>query len=133
MNGGEPNKTLARVIEEYTNERFKGKRANKRPDLFLAQAAWGGFLLVEFKRPRDAVGRDAESQAKKYRDDLTPKFGRRIDVIVVGGEVDSGMATFYEESHLKFLSYNAVIGDARCMLQWLLKELTGSSVAADVA
>lgn len=81
------------------------------------------YLLIEFKHPQDCVGRDAEAQAKKYRDDLTPHFGKRMEIIVIGGKVDPGMSGFYEET-VQFLSYNAVIATARNALQWLLKELT---------
>ncbi len=116
------NKTLARTIEEYTGKKFSGKRADKRPDLFLAQDAQNMYLLIEFKRPTDEVGRDAEAQAKKYRDDLTPDFGH-IVILVIGGTVDSKMAAQYADSGVHFLSYKAVISRARHSLEWLLKEL----------
>ncbi|MBL8890854.1 MAG: VRR-NUC domain-containing protein [Planctomycetaceae bacterium] len=116
------NKTLARTIEEYTGKKFSGKRADKRPDLFLAQDAQNMYLLIEFKRPTDEVGRDAEAQAKKYRDDLTPNFGK-IVILIIGGTVDSKMASQYADSGVNFLSYKAVISRARQSLEWLLKEL----------
>jgi len=119
------NQTLARTVEEYTKKKFTGTRKNKRPDLFLVQDAHNRFLLIEFKRPNDAVGRDAEAQAKKYRDDLTPNFGH-IAIIIIGGEVDPTMSTQYAETDLHFLSYKAVISRARHSLQWLLKELAES-------
>ncbi len=117
------NQTLARVIAEYTGRVFKGLRARQRPDLFLAHDAWSRHLLIEFKRPSDQVGRDAEAQAKKYRDDLTPDFGH-IQVLIVGGEVDRTMSVQYTESDLQFLTYNAIISRARNTFEWLLKELT---------
>ena len=127
------NKTLAKIVEEYTGKKFTGKRAGKRPDLFLTQDAGGRYLLIEFKRPSDPVGRDAEGQAKKYRDDLTRKFSRPIDIIIIGKEVDKAMSAVYSETGITFLSYDAVIADARNVLQWLLKELTGNADAALVA
>jgi hypothetical protein len=117
------NQTLARTIEEYTGKKFTGKRKDKRPDLFLAQDAQNGFLLIEFKRPDETVGRDAEAQAKKYRDDLTCDFGH-IRVLIIGGSVDSTMSAQYAESELLFLSYKAVISRARVSLEWLIKELS---------
>lgn len=102
------NKTLATTIETYANKHFKGERKNKRPDLFLAQDAGKRHLLIEFKRPRDTVGRDAEAQTKKYRDDLTPNFGH-ITVLIVGGEVDASMSAHYEERDVTFLSYTSPI------------------------
>ena len=58
------NQTLARVIAEYTGRTFKGKRAEQRPDLFLAQDAWDRYILIEFKRPSEEVGRDAERKQR---------------------------------------------------------------------
>jgi type I restriction enzyme, R subunit len=106
------NQTLARTIQQYTQKKVSGSRAKMRPDLFLAQDALNRYLLIEFKRPDDAVGRDAEAQAKKYRDDLTPNFGH-IAIIIIGGTVDATMSAQYTESDLQFLSYKAVISRAR--------------------
>ncbi len=116
------NQTLARTIQQYTQKQVSGSRRKMRPDLFLAQDALNRYLLIEFKRPNDAVGRDAEAQAKKYRDDLTPNFGH-IAVIIIGGTVDATMSAQYTESDLQFLSYKAVISRARHALEWLLNEL----------
>ena len=117
------NKTLARTIEEYTNKAFAGTRKNKRPDLFLAQDASQRYLLIEFKRPNEDVGRDAEAQAKKYRDDLTPSFGH-ITIMILGGTVDARMSAHYDEPDIQFLSYKALISCARHSLEWLLQELS---------
>jgi hypothetical protein len=122
------NQSLARVISEYTGRAFKGARGRQRPDLFLAHDAGDRHLLIEFKRPTDQVGRDAEAQAKKYRDDLTPNFGH-IRVFVVGGEVDPTMSAQYVDADLQFLSYDVMISRARNGLGWLLKELTTPSTS----
>jgi hypothetical protein len=116
------NQTLARTIEEYTGKKFTGKRKDKRPDLFLAQNAQNQYLLIEFKRPNEEVGRDAEAQAKKYRDDLTPNFGH-IAILIIGGTVDAAMSAQYKESDLQFLSYKSIISRARVSLEWLIREL----------
>jgi hypothetical protein len=118
------NQTLARTIEEYTSKKFTGKRKDKRPDLFLAQNAQNQYLLIEFKRPNEEVGRDAEAQAKKYRDDLTPNFGH-ISILIIGGTVDAAMSAHYKEADIQFLSYKSVISRARVSLEWLIKELAG--------
>lgn len=115
------NKTLKFVIDDYLSKGGSKSRAKNRPDLFLGQSVEGRKLLIEFKRPSATVGRDAEAQAKKYRDDLTPSHGR-MDIMVLGGEVDKGMAQGYL-SDTQFRSYMAVIGDARTQLEWLLREL----------
>lgn len=116
------NKTTARIIAEYCSKKFQGQRANKRPDLLLSQNVLGRYLLIEFKRPSITVGREDEAQAKEYRDDLTPDLGP-MDILVVGGSVDPSMSAHYAENTVQFLSYGAVISNARTALNWLLKEL----------
>ncbi len=79
-------------------------------------------LLIEFKRPNATVGREAEGQAKTYRDELTPHFGH-MRILVVGGTVDAAMSAEYQETDLKFTTYNALISSARSQLEWLLRDL----------
>jgi hypothetical protein len=88
----------------------------------------GRRLLNEFKRPKAPVGRDAERQAKEYRDDLTPQFGH-MQILIIGGQVDERMSAQYQERDVTFTSYNAVISRARRQLQWLLDELARSTPA----
>lgn len=116
------NKTLKAVIDDYISKGGSTSRAKNRPDLFLGQSVEKRKLLIEFKRPSVTVGRDAEAQVKKYRDDLTPNFGT-MDIMVLGGKVDKSMSQTYI-SDTQFRSYTAVISDARTQLEWLLKELT---------
>ncbi len=40
------NKTLIKTIEDHSNAKFTGKRAAKRPDMFLGQNLRGGYLLI---------------------------------------------------------------------------------------
>jgi len=117
------NDTLARIIEEYTNTKFKGERAHKRPDLFLSQDLYEQYLLIEFKRPSHALTRDDENQAIKYRDDLTPKFDKII-ILVLGGERHKTVPSHYDREDLKVISYAALISRARTQLQWLINQLT---------
>jgi hypothetical protein len=76
------NKTLANTIKKYTNQTLTGRTASTRPDLLLAQNVLGRYLLIEFKRPSHAIGRDDENQAEKYRDQLTLYY----DPIVGNGQ-----------------------------------------------
>ena len=115
------NKTLKSVINDYISKGGNKVRAKNRPDLFLGQSVDGRKLLIEFKRPSATVGRDAEAQVKKYRDDLTSNFGA-MDIMVLGGEVDKSMAQTYP-SDTQFRSYLAVISNARSQHEWLLREL----------
>jgi hypothetical protein len=115
------NITLTSMISRYTGERFKGERANKRPDLLLLSRFTEGYVLIEFKRPSLSVGRTEVAQAEQYRDDLIKQFSP-MSVWVVGGAYDSNML-----SHLApgttVTSYAALISKARQQLTWLLDQL----------
>ena len=117
------NRQLQTIVEDYTKKVYTGADATDRPDLLLAANVENHHLLVEFKRPSIAVGRDAESQAKKYADTLTGKLGIELEIFVVGGEVDSKLQHEYTGKRTHFLSYRAVIATARTQLEWLLKQL----------
>ena len=116
------NQTLAATIKQYCDKEFKGPRAAKRPDLFLAQNVLDRFLLIEFKRPSHVITRDDENQAKKYRDDLTSKFDP-IDILVVGGSVSSSIPRHLFSQDTRLLSFAAVISAARTQLSWLIHNL----------
>ena len=116
------NKTLAKIIDDYLQKGGSKARAKHRPDLFLGQSVDNRKLLIEFKRPKDKVGRDAEAQVKKYRDDLTASHGT-MEIMVLGGSVDASLRSEYS-ADTQFRSYMSVIADARSQLEWMLKELT---------
>jgi hypothetical protein len=118
------NNTLRQQIEAYVDKKYDGERARQRPDLFLGQDVADQKLLIEFKRPNCAVGRDAESQAKKYRDDLTPVFGH-MHIMIVGGNVDRHMSSEYKEVDLTFTTYPSLISKARSDFDWLMGQLSG--------
>lgn len=117
------NQTLAKVIGDYVGKEFPGERANKRPDLFLAERLSGGFLLVEFKRPSHDLTRDDEAQAAKYRDDLSRSLGKQVDVLLLGRRRSSDVNPQYETPQLKALGYTAVVSSARTAMTWLLESL----------
>jgi hypothetical protein len=116
------NKTTAKTIEEYTSSKFFGKRANKRPDLFLAQNPRGNYLLIEFKRPSKSITREDQNQAAEYRDDLEPKFGE-IEILLLGKSRDSKALIQNDPPRMKVYGYEHLISSARTQLAWLLKEL----------
>lgn len=117
------NKTLAKTIEEYLGKKFTGERANKRPDLLLSDMSRDTLLLIEFKRPSHTLTRDDKNQAEKYRDDLTPLFSPKIDVLVLGGRRKEGLPVSFENGSAKLNSYTEIISGARNRLDWLIKEL----------
>ncbi len=122
------NVTTKNIVEKYKAKKFRGNRSKKRPDLLLSQNISEKYLLIEFKKPSDPIGRDAEAQAKKYRDDLTIELGHPIDILIIGGSISSQMSLHYEQQDVQFLTYNAIISNARTELNWLLKELTNKDV-----
>ena len=82
------NEQLQSIIRDYTQQHYEGPDAKDRPDLFLAGNTLKQHLLVEFKRPSVAVGRDAEAQANEYADTLTDRLGMSLQILIIGGEVD---------------------------------------------
>ena len=120
------NKTLAKTIEEYKGEKFRGPNASKRPDLLLAENVLNHYLLVEFKRPSHTISRDDENQAEKYRDDLTPRFGT-MNILVVGGKKNPTIQSQYQRTDTQLLTYEAIFSRARTQLDWLLKQLVKPS------
>ncbi len=119
------NKTTAKTIQEYTDTKFSGKRAAKRPDLFLAQRLSGEYLLIEFKRPSDDITRDNQRQAAEYRDDLEPRFGS-IEILLLGKARDATTQPHNDMPRLKVFGYEALVSAARTQLDWLLSHLANS-------
>ncbi len=118
------NKTLAVALENFLGEKFTGERASKRPDLFLGEDILRRHLLIEFKRPSETIGRDAENQAIKYRDDLnTVIHNKKIKILVIGGTIDPTISSHNERNDVTLLSYTDLISNARTQLDWLLREL----------
>lgn len=117
------NRQLQTIVEDYTNKAYAGADAADRPDLLLAANVENRHVLIEFKRPSIAVGRDAESQAKKYADTLSGRLGIDLEILVIGGEVDPRLQHEYSGKRTRFLSYRAVVASARTQLEWLLKQL----------
>lgn len=121
------NKTLAKLISDWLDKEFTGKRADKRPDLLLASVAGDRLLLVEFKRPSHAINRDDENQAIKYRDDIQPLVpDKKIEVLMVGGRRDANVSPHYATTDFKVTSYVVLAAQAREELGWLVTQLTAS-------
>jgi hypothetical protein len=117
------NETLKNVISNYCSQKFKGNREKKRPDLLLANDILNKHLIIEFKRPSKEITRDDENQAEKYRDDLIPYIGTDIEIMVIGGRIDSGMSRIHSQSTIQLRSYFEIISKAEAQLRWLLDNL----------
>lgn len=120
------NKTLARTVEEHLNKKFSGERAQKRPDLLLADLSQDKMLLIEFKRPSHTLTRDDKNQAEKYRDDLVPLFSKHIEILVLGGRRKEGLPVAPDNGTTKLVSFVEIISSARNRLEWLVNELSRS-------
>ncbi len=117
------NQQLA-TIAEKCGEAITPHGANKtRPDLLLSQDAFQSRLLVEFKRPNYEVGRDDETQAKKYADWLKSRLQLSVDIIVIGGTTDASLCDEYSGKRTQFSSYAKLIADAQASLDWMIEQL----------
>ena len=122
------NRTLASIIDAYTDSRFTGERASKRPDLLLLSRFSQKYVLIEFKRPSVTIDRLDVNQAEQYRDDLIKKV-EPIEIWVVGGSYDTRIPGNLAPS-ITIASYAGIISRARAELDWLLKELANTDSAA---
>ena len=123
------NETLNSIIKNYTDKTFTSKRANKRPDLLLNQNIFNKYLLIEFKRPSHTIVRDDENQAEKYRDDLNEFIHSEIEIIVIGGKVDSKIDSKYTQESIRLLSFSETISKAMNQLNWLLGALKSDNAS----
>ena len=121
------NQQLKTIVEQFLGRTYSEPDADKRPDLLLSSSQDHRRLLIEFKRPSIAVGREAESQAKMYADKLTAELNAPLDILVIGGKVDDSLRDEYKSQNLRFRSYNGVITDAHDQLEWLIRELGSKS------
>jgi hypothetical protein len=117
------NEQLQSIVWDYTQQHYKEPDAKDRPDLFLAGNILKQHLLIEFKRPSIAVGRDAEAQAKKYADMLTGKLGMSLQILIVGGVVDPKLQDEYTGKKTSFAAYRTIIASAHGQLGWLIEQL----------
>jgi len=117
------NKTLARIVDEYTGAAFRGTRAAKRPDLLLCADVRQRHVLIELKRPSHDITRDDEAQAVKYRDELRRTFDN-IELLVIGKGFAPAVDPGALAPKLQIMSYAALVSTARTQLQWLLTQLS---------
>jgi hypothetical protein len=116
--------TIAQQCDEAVSSHVSNKT---RPDLLLSQDGFNSRLLVEFKRPSYNVGRDDETQAKKYADWLKSKLKVSVDIVVIGGTTDASLCDEYSGKRTQFSSYAKLIADAQASLDWMLKQLVSRS------
>jgi hypothetical protein len=116
------NRTMKKVVEEYTDGQYKGDNAAKRPDLLLLSEMYGQHLLIEFKRPSKTINRDDETQAQKYRDDLGTKF-HPMKILLIGGAVDKSLR-LNAGKDIEYFSYADLLARARAEVAWLINSLS---------
>ncbi len=118
------NQTTNHIVDKYLGEKFKGDRANKRPDLLLSNGIGNKMLLIEFKRPSLQLEREHEAQATEYRDDLLLHFpNKAIDILVIGKRINPKISVQQTQPNLKLMSFTELILNARTELEWLLNNL----------
>ncbi|SBS28923.1 DNA mismatch repair protein MutL [Marinomonas spartinae] len=120
------NITLKRQIEEYLGHKYKGDRADKRPDLFLSENLNGERLLIEFKRPSHNLVFEDYQQATGYRNDFQKNgIDQQINVIIIGGELGNNLpAQDRREPNVSIMKFSDLISAARRQYQWLLENRT---------
>ncbi|MEM6800488.1 MAG: ATP-binding protein [Bacteroidota bacterium] len=118
------NSELQSVIDMYISHKFTNGHAKHAPNLLLLQDFNKGFLLLNLKRPDDAIELLDRRQAKEIKADLKVYLPQRdIEVIIIGGALSQGMVEQKASADIKFLSYQGMISDARVQLNWLIGEL----------
>jgi Histidine kinase-, DNA gyrase B-, and HSP90-like ATPase len=120
------NETLSKIVAKYTDEKFTGNRARKRPDLLLLNQLGKSYTLIEFKRPDHTIERLDVAQAEGYRDDLSSRF-HPIELLVIGKEFDLCLVA-NPPTRGKVLSYGDVVSRARSELAWIMAELTSNAL-----
>jgi len=115
------NVTLKRQIEDVLNTTYKGKNADRRPDLLLNQNLSGDYLLIEFKRPSHSLNYDDYRQAIEYRHDFAKHITSPIRVVLIGGRLSSDFPRDNREPNVDVLIFSQVIASARRQVEWLLR------------
>lgn len=124
------NKSLKKQVEAYLDKEYKGKRADKRPDLILNANYANDYLLIEFKRPNHPLNFKDYQQAIHYRNDLSAYISSSIKVILLGGSRSNDLLdNKYLEPNVEILIFSEIISSARYQLNWLIKELGGEKHA----
>ena len=120
------NITLNRIIANYSDKKFSGERASKRPDLLLSQDLADSYLLIEFKRPNHPISREDIAQAEQYRDDLsgTITSSSPLKILMIGKGSAASMDKRYGTDMTTVSSYASVLSSARTELNWLISSLT---------
>ncbi|WNJ16052.1 ATP-binding protein [Pontibacter sp. G13] len=116
------NPELSQVVEMYLSRNFD--QDTDLPNLLLLQDFNKGFILLYLKHPEEPVELLDRRLSKEYQADLAKYLpGRDIDVLVIGGALSQGLVHQRAKADIKFVSYKAMISDARVQLNWMLEEL----------
>lgn len=118
------NQTLQRQVEDYLQQSYAGKMADKRPDLLLNEDLNGAFLLIEFKRPFHSLNFADYQQAIGYRHDFGKHTDKPIRVLLVAGKRSADFPQEQKrEPEVRAILFKDVISTARRQLDWLLQQL----------
>lgn len=124
------NKTLKRQVEDYLQKKYKGERANKRPDLMLNANYANQYLLIEFKKPSHSLKYSDYQQVTGYRNDFIPFTNSDIKVLLLGGKRGRDLQlTKNHEPNTEIMIFPEIISNSRIQLNWLLEQLGGETHA----
>ena len=118
------NTELQDSVNLYLDHKFTNGHAKDRPELLPVQEFNKNLLMMDLKTPDAALSMEDWRQAKQYIQDLSVYLpGREIKVLAIGGAVEPNLVAQRANSGIKFLSYKALISEARVQLNWLISEL----------
>lgn len=116
------NRSMHRIVQDYTAKKYEGTRGRSRPDLILV-GLQDRYLLIELKRPSHAVTRTDIAQAEEYRDDLKAHLRNgQFRVLILGGTVERNMP-IDDRASVRVSTYDEVLVAARDRLNWLVQNL----------
>ena len=118
------NDMLNSICGDYLDNKFKGAKKDKRPDLILCQNYKADILLIELKAPNNVIGKTEYSQAEQYQNDLNRMFpNSQITVLVFGASVHPKFDSTKSKETIILDSYQSLVTKARSRMNWLVKEL----------
>ncbi|MEM6767563.1 MAG: ATP-binding protein [Bacteroidota bacterium] len=118
------NSELQESVNLYLDHKFTNGHAKDRPELLPIQEFNKNLLMLDLKAPESTLDMNDWRQAKQYIQDLSVYLpGRTIKVLSIGGAVEPNLVSQRVNSDIRFLSFKALLSEARVQLNWLISEL----------
>ena len=121
------NISLNKIYKDYLDNKLKGKKNVKRPDIVLCQNYNRDILLIELKEPNKVLGENEQIQAETFKKDLGRMFPNSdVTVLILGKSISDKVDFKNSNESLLFDSYGNLVLKARNRMNWLIKELKKS-------